>query len=1074
MQERNNKTTCKPRLIALLVTLAITWSYVTAQDTASTFIRGRVINQKNGVPMSGASIRYVVSKYTTRTTTGGYFSINRPAVVDSIIVTYVGFTAVKLPVNAINETSEIVIRLSPEQTGLKEVIVSTGYQSLSQERATGSFEKVDQSVLDRRISNDLLSKLDGTTSILFDRRNKGQELLFRGRSTLFGNNAPLIVVDDFPIEGNLNQINPNDIASVTLLKDAAASSIWGVRAGNGVLVVTTKKGRYGQTQKVDVTTNVTITEKPNLYKDNAMSSGDFIDVERELFKKGFYTSALDNVYNRPPVTPVVEILQQEANGTITHEQANARIDAFRNKDIRSDFRKYFYRTAISQQHAVSLRGGSPKIGYYLSAGFDDLQSGLTHNGSKRITLLSENSFQLSKRFSLQAGLQYAYSRIENNNPGPEMITPGADKVRYYPYAQLADPAGNPLPLVKDYRYSFIDTTGSGLLRDWRYYPLQELRLADNYNDLNTNRFKLSGTYSISPGLVAEMRYQYEQQTSSTWNMSNAELYYSRNLTNLYTQLVDSKPVYGIPVGAILDQSTEQLTTHSGRGQLNYDRSWNKHQLAALAGMEIKQSKTIFNTGRTYGYDPDLLTYSNINYVDYLPTYMNLKGDQQVYDPKDFNKFVYRFVSYYANASYTYENKYIISASTRKDASNVFGVRSNQKGVPLWSAGLRWNISQENFYDSDIFPVLAARLTYGYSGNTSNRLSAYTIISYNPAGYNYLINEPFATITTPPNPDLRWEKTATTNFGIDFRTKRDILSGSVDLYNKKSTDLIGNTPLDPTTGVTTMTMNSASIKGYGLDISIAGKIIDRQQLKIAANLLFSYNTNKVTRYQYKYSKAISYLGSGINPLEGKPTDALLSYRWEGLDDQGNPQGWLAGKVSSDYSAIRSKTSLDDLVYSGRSLPPFYGAFRPVITFRRWSLSANITYKLGHYFRRNSINYSALYQNWNGHSDFAGRWQQPGDEKTTTIPSMVYPANSYRDEFYLQSAVLVDKADIIRWKDISLQYNYVPVGRSFFKQLQIFLYLDNIGTIYRATRYNVDPEYGTMVPPRSISFGLKTSL
>ncbi|HEY9259658.1 carboxypeptidase-like regulatory domain-containing protein, partial [Chitinophaga sp.] len=489
MQERNNKTTCKPRLIALLVTLAITWSYVTAQDTASTFIRGRVINQKNGVPMSGASIRYVVSKYTTRTTTGGYFSINRPAVVDSIIVTYVGFTAVKLPVNAINETSEIVIRLSPEQTGLKEVIVSTGYQSLSQERATGSFEKVDQSVLDRRISNDLLSKLDGTTSILFDRRNKGQELLFRGRSTLFGNNAPLIVVDDFPIEGNLNQINPNDIASVTLLKDAAASSIWGVRAGNGVLVVTTKKGRYGQTQKVDVTTNVTITEKPNLYKDNAMSSGDFIDVERELFKKGFYTSALDNVYNRPPVTPVVEILQQEANGTITHEQANARIDAFRNKDIRSDFRKYFYRTAISQQHAVSLRGGSPKIGYYLSAGFDDLQSGLTHNGSKRITLLSENSFQLSKRFSLQAGLQYAYSRIENNNPGPEMITPGADKVRYYPYAQLADPAGNPLPLVKDYRYSFIDTTGSGLLRDWRYYPLQELRLADNYNDLNTNRFK---------------------------------------------------------------------------------------------------------------------------------------------------------------------------------------------------------------------------------------------------------------------------------------------------------------------------------------------------------------------------------------------------------------------------------------------------------------------------------------------------------------------------------------------------------------------------------------------------------
>ncbi|MET6997852.1 SusC/RagA family TonB-linked outer membrane protein [Chitinophaga defluvii] len=1072
--QRNTHSFCRyAHLIGLLIMLLATWSFAAGQDSSNTAIQGRITNQQNGLPMSGASIRYILANYTARTNADGYFTISRAAKTDSLIITYVGFTTLKMSVKAISGTTTINIQLSPKQTGLKEVIVSTGYQLLSRERVTGSFEKVSQEIIDRRISTDLISRLDGTTSILFDHRNKGHELLFRGRSTLFGNNAPLVVVDDFPIEGDLNQINPNDIASVTLLKDAAASSIWGVRAGNGVLVITTKKGRYGQTQRINVTSNVTITGKPNLYNDNAISSGDFIDVEKELFRKGYYTGTLNNTYSRPPVTPVVEILQQEASGTITHAQAVAQIDAFRNKDIRSDFQKYLYRTAITQQHAVGISGGSPTVNYYLSIGYDALQSNLVRNGSQRVTLQSENSFHLSKRFELQAGLQYATSRIDNNNPGPQMIIPGADKVRYFPYAQLADPTGKPLPMVKDYRYSFIDTTGSGLLRDWRYYPLLDLRLADNYSNLNTYRFKIGGTYSILPGLSGEMRYQYEQQTSSTWNMSNAESYYSRNLINLYTQLQDGKPLYGIPIGGILDQSSEQLTTHSGRGQLNYTRFWSKHQLAALAGIEAKQSQTLFNTGRTYGYDPDLLTYSNINYVDYLPTYMNLKGDQQVFDPKDFNKFLYRFVSYYANASYTYDDRYIISASARKDASNLFGVRSNKKGVPLWSAGLRWNISQENFYKSAVFPMLAVRLTYGYSGNTSNRLSAHTIISYNPAGNNYLINEPFATITTPPNPDLRWEKTATLNIGIDFRTKGDMLTGSIDLYNKKSMDLIGNSPLDPTTGISSMNMNAATINGHGIDISLTGKFIDSKQFKVETNLLFSYNTNKVTRYQYKYSKAISYLGSGINPLEGKPTDALLSYRWEGLDNQGDPQGWLSGKVSKDYSAIRSNTLLDDLVYSGRTLPPFYGALRPAITFRQWSISANITYKLGHYFRRNSISYSALYQSWNGHSDFANRWKLPGDEKRTSIPSMTYPVSSYRDEFYLQSAVLVDKADIIRLKDINLQYNYLPAGKSFFKQLQFFLYLDNIGTIYRATNYDIDPEYGTAVPPRGISFGIKSS-
>ncbi|RFS26781.1 SusC/RagA family TonB-linked outer membrane protein [Chitinophaga silvatica] len=1035
-------------------------------------INGKLVDHITGQNIQGASVYYTIAPYKTRTSKEGFFNINKATSGDTIVFSFLGYNTLKIPVNNLTNTDN-TIRLLPSQTGLKEVVInSTGYQLIPTERATGAFENINQSVLDRRISGDWLSKLDGSSTILFDHRNKGQELLFRGRSTLFGNNSPLIVVDNFIVEGDMNQINPNDIASITLLKDAAASSIYGARAANGVLVITTKKGKYNQSQRIDITSNVTFTEKPDLYRDNSISASDFIDVEKTLFQKGYYSGQLNNSYTRPPISPVVELLQQEADGFITHDQATKSIDALRGNDIRKDFQRYFYRTAASKQYAMSMRGGTNNVNYYFSAGFDDQQSNLVRNNIRRLTLLSENTFRITKKLELTLGLQYAYSKTVNNN-NLNMVTPGADKTKYYPYAEVADANGNPLPIVKDYRFAFIDTVGHGKLQDWRYYPLKDLQQSDNYTDLNGLRMKAAASYSISEGLSAQVNYQYERQTSSLWNMSNSDTYYSRNLTNLFTQITGSSIVYGIPLGGIIDQSTETLTTHSGRVQLNYNRSWNKSQISAIAGMEIRQSQTVSNNSRSYGYDPNLLTASNVDYVSYLPTYMNLKGDQQVYNPQDFNRFMYRFTSYYANASYTYDGKYVISASARKDASNLFGVRSNQKGTPLWSTGLRWNISQEKFYTSTVLPTLAVRLTYGYAGNTSNKLSALTIISYNPAGTNYLINEPYATITTPPNPNLRWEKTATTNIGIDFKTKNSLLSGSIDYYIKNSIDLIGNAPLDPTTGVTSIDINSASIKGNGIDISLTAKVIDINQWRLETNLLFSYNNNKITKYQYRYSKAISYMGSGINPIEGKPTDALLSYRWEGLDNQGDPRGWLSGKISKDYSAIRSKSTLDDLVYSGRSLPPVYGAFRPMLSYRNWSLSSSITYKLGHYFRRNSINYTALFQNWNGHSDFSKRWQQPGDEESTYIPAMSYPANSYRDEFYLQSAVLVDKADIIRLKDISLQYSLGLTQSKFLKQLVLNLYLDNICTIYKATKDLQDPEYGSAIPPRSISVGLKAS-
>ncbi|MEC5143203.1 SusC/RagA family TonB-linked outer membrane protein [Chitinophaga sp. 212800010-3] len=1074
MQDKRNIVFSLYRCIILILLISASGLHAAARQTTRGPIIGYVMETGTSKPLPGATVRYKKAPHLTHTAANGQFQIIYVNA-DSLYISFVGYTPMSISAaDAAGRAPNLVVYLSPVQTGLQEVVVSTGYQSLPRERATGAFEKVDQTVLSRRPGMDLLSRLEGTTSVLFDNRNKDRQLLVRGRSTLFANNAPLLVVDNFPFDGDIGQINPTDIESVTLLKDAAAASIWGAQAGNGVVVITTRKGRYNQPLKVEASTNITVTDKPDLFKDNAMSSGDFIDMEMKLFKEGFYNSDINNTYNRPPLSPVVEILQKEKTGLIGHGQAAEQIAALRQHDIRDDYRKYLYRTAVSQQHSVNLSGGTPGVHYFFSAGFDDQQNSLIRNGSQRITLRSENSFRLAKSLEMQVGLLYGFSRTTNNNPGPDMLSPGGGKFRYYPYAALADNNGVPLPLVKDYRASFTDTAGARMLLDWRYYPLQEVQQADNHTDIHNYRFNLGARYSITSALTAELRYQYEHQTGSTWNLYNSDTYYARNLINLYSQIAENGQVlYGIPRGGILDQGANDLTVHSGRGQLNYNQRWNdRHELTALAGIEVKQARTSNDMRRTYGYDPDLLTFSNVNYVDYLPTYLNLAGSQRVPDPLDFGDILLRYISYYANASYTFDNRYILSVSARKDASNLFGVRTNQKGVPLWSSGLRWNVSQEKFFNVSWLPMLAARITYGYNGNTSSRLSALTIISYGAAGSNFYINQPFATIAAAPNPSLQWEKTGTLNIGLDFRLRGNALSGSVDVYTKKSTDLIGVTPLDPTTGVTNISKNSAAIEGQGMDINLQSRIIDRK-IKLDATLLLSYNTNKITRYLYKYTKASSYIGSGVNPLEGRPTDAILSYRWEGLDDHGNPQGWLNGNVSKDYYAIASKSLLSDLVYSGRALPPFYGAFRPSISYAGWTLSTNILFKMGHYFLRNSINYSALYQNWTGHSDYALRWKQPGDEKTTNVPAMIYPADFYRDQFYLQSAALVERADMIRWKDISLQYTVTPQSRHnpVFSQLQCYLYIENIATIYRAKKHGLDPEYGAVIPPRSISFGIK---
>jgi hypothetical protein len=342
------------------------------------------------------------------------------------------------------------------------------------------------------------------------------------------------------------------------------------------------------------------------------------------------------------------------------------------------------------------------------------------------------------------------------------------------------------------------------------------------------------------------------------------------------------------------------------------------------------------------------------------------------------------------------------------------------------------------------------------------------------------------ITNPPNKNLTWEQVAMTNIAIDFVIKNKILYGSVAYYQKKATNLMGQAPVDPTLGLSDNSGNNfyygnvAGMNGNGVDIELNSHILDKR-FKWYSTFIFSYAASKVTQYNMPVSNVGSaYLNVGINyinPVKGKPVFAYYSYPWAGLDPStGDPQGYVDGKISKDYSQIISSTSLQNMVYNGPAEPEYFGAIRNDFSWRNFSLSFNISYKFGYYFRRPSVNYSSLFSSWTGSSDYAKRWQNPGDEKRTNVPSLVYPANPNRDAFYQYSEALVENAGNIRLEDINLGYeiNKNTLKRLPFDQIRFYMYASNLGILWMANKDNIDPYYVNIPKDgESLSLGITIS-
>jgi TonB-linked SusC/RagA family outer membrane protein len=1092
------------------------------------------VTSGQGAGLPGATVRLKGTQIQVATDQAGDYKILRVPDDGYLIFSYIGYQSDTV---AINGKTAINVILKESLMELKGVaVVSTGLQDLPKERATGSFEVITKEQLQHSTDPNLIRRLEGiTTSLDFrndlrpnnsSNRNARQSplanLTIRGKNTLNesanadlnGNYSGqvLVVIDGIASPYSIDKVNPNDVESVTILKDAAAASIWGSRAANGVLVIKTKRGGYNRRPRITFNSNVNVTEKVDLFYNKTMSVSDFIDAQAAYFEKQnrpLPDLSITQLYGQEIKSPVAEIVNAwKFKGTLTDAQAKAQLDALRGNDVRKDYDKYFLRNAVTQSYSLSLDGGAETFNYRLSGGLDKGINNTQNSDYNRLALGYSMAVKPFSGLELQGNISY---NVQNNNEqAPLNRITGATDATFYPYSRLADDNGNYLELAKTYRQGFAaavkDAYGDKFL-SYSYVPLSDIN--EGYNKLKSQNLNLnfSANYKILKGLSAQVTYNYNTGRNNDNTLYRQNSFYMRNLINYFTtspvsvdpMTYDPVPPYNrqLPLGGQYTTVLTNSNNHTLRGQLNFDHTWaEKHQLSAIAGFDIAQSYSIAKNDGYYGYDEKTLyTNNKLDYKTMIPIAFeeDFSGYNGEYIPNLSTGFIdnkVRTLSYYTNAAYTYDRRYTISASLRKDLSSEFGRGTNQNGTPYYSVGGAWNINNESFYHWSLVPSLTLRTTYGYNGNVNPSVIARPLITYSL--FNGVNNLPYAYTafgTGISNSQLRPERTGVLNIGLDFLIKGNRLSGNIQYYSKKTTDLLAGGALDPSTGYTNITYNTGNLQGHGWELSLSSLNLQLNKFRWNSNLLFAYNRVKVTKL---YATATSEAGSAVNNSsgsynEGYDLSRLFGYEWAGLDPQtGDPRGYLNGNVvtisgnaagDANYRAIQN-APLNTLKYFGSAVPVTYGSFRNTFSYASFSVSANLLYKFGYYVRRPQaqvINYGSLYSgNSLQGAEYNNRWQKPGDEANTSVPSAVMSTgNSNRDNFYYYSAVNVLKGDHIRLQEINFSYTLKVGPGSRILNPRFYANISNLGIIWRANDKGIDPEVFDYPLPRTYSFGFSAN-
>lgn len=1075
-------------------------------------VHGRVLNDKDE-PVEGVTVAVKGTRTATSTDANGEFNLK--GVNENARLVFSGVNVETYEV-AVNGRREVNVSLTTKVSAAGDVTVtaSTGYQTISRERSTGAYNVISKEQLEKPSTN-VAQRLIGTTSGLLSRLDENGNPVFqlRGQTSLYANpqpyplnSQPLIVVDGFPIQGDFSTINPNDVESITILKDAAAASIWGARSANGVIVVVTKNAKRGTPLKIAVNAFTRIGQKFDLdYVRPLASSAETVEYEKLAYANWRITSNpnalqsdVGNAYS------LAGIALNEANlGYITAAERDARLAVLKTLDNRQQIKDNLLATPVSSQFTLSLYGATNRMSNSLSLMYEKNQSNFQETYNRRYMINYRNDITAFKWFDFSFSGMFLYTKQKNsgvNIPtngststtniginGPVTNTSSLATIQgLSPYEMLVNPDGS-LTNVQQYYWPIIQRfvpTNKFPYSDWTYNPIQEIHNRNLTTEQLNTRIQAGLTFKIMRGLSVDSKGQYELFNTFNRGLFNENTFYTRSTVNQATTwnqtVTPNTFTLNLPKGSLLTQNRSNIYSYNWRNQLNFNRVFlGKHEINFIGGEEINNIVTqVYGYPTAYGYNDQSLTvgtFPNGPGGTFFPI-RNWLGTNQTFSYT--NSFTYateRYFSFFGNAAYTYNRKYTVSGSYRTDASNLITDDPKYRYAPFWSVGLAWQIYKEDFMKNLAWvDRLNVRATYGYNGNVDRTTSFRPLIATS-ATPNIYSGDFTATVSSFGNPTLRWERTATWNVGIDYTIFKGKLSGKIDLYNRLGKDLIAQLSIPAVNGTTSQKLNNAAMTNNGIELELGTYLNVTRNILWRGNVNFAYNQNKITNlFVAQYAASTLTAGGTGAYVVGTNANTLWRFQYAGFVN-GEPSVQGAKGATYDFLAFTPGDGRDYLLNMGTTVPPYIVGFTNSFQLKDFNLSFIMTGKFGYVFQKLGFNYPSYFSGRVLPNKKVSEVLNGDRSQIVTLPATPNePRYYFWDRFHQYLSYNVDNAAHIRMQEVNLGYTLPRHLLSSWSiaRLQVYAQGNDLFTILW-NKAKEDPEYplGTMKPMPKFTFGIK---
>ena len=977
-----------------------------AQQTRQ--ITGQVLERADGTPLVGATV-FIAPEETqaknynpqgTIVYEQGRFAFKLPVSVKKVVVSYLGYEAQTIDISG---KSNFTIYLSATESKMDAVVV-TGYQRIEKRKLTSSIANVKMADIARDGVASVDEMLSGSIAGLTSTPTTGapggaSKVKIRSTVTLNGNTDPLWVLDGMPLEGNdipsdwsskenvdnlynmsIAGLNPADIEDITVLKDAAATAIYGARAANGVIIITTKKGRRNQATRVNVSASLFVTDRPNLDKLNLMNASQKVDLELALAANGRlnYLSGMGGVARILDQAGERAALVGGGFSALSPETQSA-INALRKNG--TDWGKEIYQVALNQQYSISISGGGNKASYYFSGGYYNEQGTTVGTGFERLNLTLKTDYDLLKNLRFGTSVFVGQNKNDSYVSDTDVFTNPSRYTRTVnPYLNAYNPDGS-------YLYD-PDMTARQRDSDVLDYNYFEERNNTEYT-LKTRSIKTIFDLDYQPvkGLRLYTQFGLQVDNSMTEKMAQENSYFTRKYAR--NSVVDG--VRYMPEGGVIQNWNSDMSQYNWKAQIEYSGTFaKKHELDLMAGMEMRGTTNTTIHTKGFGYDHKTMV------TEPMPIPSGDAGERLANSSyfKQYQKSFYenRYLSYFFTGSYTYDNRYTIFGSMRYDGTNLFGVDPKYKFNPMWSISGAWSVNHEKFLrDAKWLDNLRLRASYGAQGNIDRSTSPYILGTWTTRNVGGSFEDAIF-VSSPPNQNLRWETTYTWNAALDFAALENRIGFTFEIYGRNSKNLITTRTIPQETGFTSTSSNFGEMSSKGIEFTLNTVNVRTRDFRWETSINIAHNTDRVDKVHIDEN---SYTPS----KEGYSSSAVFAYKTAGLDEYGIPMFWKDGQkvslreftdfrldktdygffvlydpqVSTSQSAIRNNLS-----YIGSQNPNITGGFNNRFYYKNFDLSVSCNFVFGQLVKRTPF--------------YSPTQTSPGENNTTEIGQVWSPENT----------------------------------------------------------------------------------